>query len=280
MNHRLDHTLPYRGPGLDEIDSPAAVDAVVEALYGVPAAELLRPTVAHVTAQWLSPGGKRLTLAINDRTPRSAWDRFVLDLSRSAAGAVVTTGATLRAEPQLRHGLLSPPPVRDALTAWRKRWTSDEVPLFLVLTSGRGLDLGHPLFAGPTVVFTDFDGEAELRDEAKQRGIEIAAEEDSTPRAAVDWLRGKLRGEKTGRISIEAGPSTARQLYEPPVAVDELLLSTYLGKDLAEEVRGPELLPPGGLERALPTTSAPVLITEPSGPWLFQRRASQRRISR
>lgn len=260
---------PYRGPSLEEVASPDAVDRVIEALYGVAGAELRRPVVAHVTAQWLAPDGERRTLAINEHTPRSAWDRFVLDLSRAAAGAVVTTGATLRAEPELRHGLASAPPVRAALEAWRRRSGLEDLPLFVVLTSGRDLDLEHPLFDGPTAIFTGREGQARLGAGAAARGVEIMSVAEPTPRAAIEWLRDK----EVGRISIEAGPSTARRLYEPPVVVDELLLSTFLGDELPELARGPVLLLPGGLEEALPATSPPRVIDEPSGPWAFQRRS-------
>jgi hypothetical protein len=43
-------------------------------------------------------------------------------------------------------------------------------------------------------------------------------------------------------VSIEAGPSTVRALYESPMAVKELLLSVYLEASLDERARGAPLV--------------------------------------
>ena len=53
------------------------------------------------------PDGEMVVLEINQSTPRSAHDRFALDLARARADVIVTTGAILRAEPRLAYELAS-----------------------------------------------------------------------------------------------------------------------------------------------------------------------------
>lgn len=263
---------PCQGPSLEEVTSPKAVDAVIEALYpkGLPSPRDGETRVSHVTACWISgeAGFEELhALAINQHTPKSPWDAFVLSLSRARAGAILTTGANLRAEPQLNHRALVGQPAAGALEAWRRREGFHEPPLSVVLTSGRDLDVGHPLFAGPAAIFTGSDGAQRVGKAAKARGVEVVTVNEPGPRAAVHWLQESGRGP----ISIEAGPSTAGELYRDSSLVDEVMLSLFHGRTVPEPARGKTLMTLEELAEALPLASTPRWVDEASGRWSFRR---------
>ena len=209
------------------------------------------PSVVHVTA--LHQPGLR-TIRIGDESPKSEHDFFALNWCRARADAIIVTAKILRDEPALSYELAGP--AAPALTKWRNR----PPPILLVLTSGRQpIDLRHPALTGAArpIVFTRqgaFPGAP----------IEVVRNSEPGLRSAIQWL--KSRGAKT--ISIEAGPSTSRTLYEPPVDVDELLLSIFCG-DLAESLRGPAAFELHQLNEALPVQSTPYEVEERSGTWRF-----------
>jgi hypothetical protein len=263
---------PYQGPSLEEVTSPQAIDAVIEALFpeGLPSPRGATNRVSHVTACFLSSddGQDELrTLAINQHTPKSPWDAFVLSLCRARAGAILTTGANLREEPELTHLPLVSEPAASALVAWRNREGMGQPPLSVVLTSGRDLDWDHPLFGGETVIFTGREGEERLGEAAKERGVELVAVAEPAPRGVVRWLRESGRGP----VSIEAGPSTSRELYRDPSLVDELVLSLFHGEEVPEPARGKALMLVTEMQKALPLASSPRWVDEASGRWSFRR---------
>jgi hypothetical protein len=133
------------------------------------------------------------------------------------------------------------------------------------LSSGRGLDPAHPAFHGwaRPVVFTSREGQARLQDS----GLDVVATDAPSARAAIAWLR----GEGARCVSIEAGPSTSRPLYDEPPVVDELLLSLFLGDAPPDPVIGEELLPLSRVQELFADAAAPVDVDEPSGRWRFQR---------
>jgi len=253
-----------------ECSSAADVDAVVERLYG-PVDLAVGEGVLHVTALWDPPGrdGPLVTLRINEHTPRSDHDFSVLNLARARADAIVCSGRMLRMEPRTRYDLQGPGSSPRALGAWRReRAGRREPPLLVVLTSGRGFDPGHVALAGEPrpVVYAPREATGEL--EAKTQGtrIEVVGAEDPSLRGVVAWLR-RTRGARL--VSMEAGPTTSARLYEPPVAVDELMLSRYREAELDERVVGPELLSMHELETRVGAGTAPVDVGEPSGRWTF-----------
>ena len=87
-------------------------------------------------------------------------------------------------------------------------------------------------------------------------------------RLALDHLR-RLGAR---RITIEAGPSTARELYDDAARVDELWLATYAGKGPPPAAIGEPFVPDERLAAVLPEASTPCQRDEPSGPWRFERR--------
>jgi riboflavin biosynthesis pyrimidine reductase len=140
------------------------------------------------------------------------------------------------------------------------------------LSSGRGLDPAHPAFHGPTrpLLFVPAEAAAELRERFARTEVHVASVPQPSARLALDHLR--RLGAK--RITIEAGPTTARKLYDEPARVDELWLATYAGAAPPSDAIGEPFLEDARLAATLPDASAQSTRVEPSGPWHFQRRAA------
>ncbi|MCG8461476.1 MAG: dihydrofolate reductase family protein [Holophagales bacterium] len=245
-----------------------AVEALAVEMYG---RAPISTGVVHVTSAWRKDPETHLTLRIVPQTPRSNHDTFALHLARARADAIVTTGRILRQEKDLTHTLGPPGPLARALAEWRRhRLGKSQPPVSLVLTESGDIDLEHPLFAGPgrVMVFTGKRGQWRLESRAADAGVELVAVEDPDPRSAVELLRREL-GAAT--ISIEAGPTVARVFYEPPLVVDEVMLSLFSGESVASSVRGIRQPPPEMLRRLFPRRSEPFEVLTPDGPWTFLR---------
>ncbi len=209
--------------------------------------------------------GELAVIRIGPRAPGSPTDRFVLQLARARADAIVVTGKILRAEPGLRYDL--PPD----LLAWRRdRARRVQRPDLLVLTRGHDLDVAHPALHGwaRPIAFTTEDAAPRLAQSMRAVGCA-----DPSLRAAVAWAL--AAGART--VSVEAGPSSSAPLYEAPVRVDELMLSEFLGA-LPPEVRGGALIRRDDLEAKLRLIAAPRTIEEGSGVWRFSRWTREQRI--
>lgn len=253
----------------EEVRSPADVTTLGRELLGDDPARAGR--VLHVAAVWRDAGGVARVLRIGPHAPRSDHDRFLLALARARAEAIVTTGRILREEPALTHGLLGPPEVRAALAAWRReRLVLGPATWLLVLSSGRDLDPAHPAFAGPTrpLLFVPADAAAGLRERFARTEVRVA----SVPKPDVRLALAHLRRLGAKRITLEAGPTTARELYAEPAGVDELWLATYGGPPPARAGIGEPFVEDARLTAVLPERSAPCERVESSGPWRFERR--------
>lgn len=223
-------------PMSDRLEDRCA--ARIRELYGD---DLLTPSgVLHVTSAWSDSGGRLFTLRIGPNSPASATDFFALELARARVDAIVTTGQILRDEPGLTNELTDP-----ELASWRReRLGKKGPPVTVVLSRRTDLPRSHPLFATSEVV-------------VRNAGL----------RESLAWLCDE-RGFTS--VAIEAGPSTSRAVYDPPVAVDELLLSIYRAPELPEGVRGGELLGLPALGRLFPERSE-CTREEESGMWSFLR---------
>jgi riboflavin biosynthesis pyrimidine reductase len=234
-------------------------------LYGADPASAVG--VLHVVATWRAPDTTLRVIRIGPGSPASETDGFVLRTARMRADALLTTGKILRDEPDVRHAEDDP-----ALLAWRReRIGRTGAPRSVVLSSGHGLDLAHPLLrsAHQPLVVTSTEGAAALESAASaaETRVQIAAREAPGIRDAIALLR--ELGCRT--ILIEAGPTTAAALYDEPVLVDELLLSVYEAPALADALVGPAFIAAQRLEEAFARRSEPTRIEEPSGPWSFSR---------
>jgi riboflavin biosynthesis pyrimidine reductase len=244
------------------------IEARLRALYGELPGEV---GVLHVAAVWQRPDGERRVLRIREAMPRCDTDAFALSLARARADAIVTTGRILRLEPALTHELLGPPQLQADLREWRRlRLGRSEPAQSAVLTSGRELDLDHPVLraAARPLVLTGRSAAAQLASAAARRGIGLVALEPLDLRTGLAALR--ARGGRC--ISIEAGPETALPLYDAPLAVDELMLSVYEAAELPAEVVGPAFLGAARLAELLPRASRAQRV----GPWSFERRTRAR----
>ena len=235
-------------------------------------------TVVHPTSVWRDERGACRVIRITKDSPVSSTDAIVLGAVRARANAIVTTGASLRAEPRLTHALAGRRRPGAALEAWRRtRCGLDGPPLSCVLTRSGRLPLTHRLFAeAPHVlVYTTPQGASRLETELRGRGlahVELVADEDASCRALVARLAARFT---RGAVSIEAGPTAARSLYDDPPVVDELFLSEFLEPELPRALRGPVLFEqgePAGFE----TPRAARTRDEESGRWSFERRIRPR----
>jgi riboflavin biosynthesis pyrimidine reductase len=253
----------------EDVRTPADVAALGRELLGDDPARAGR--VLHVASVWRGAGGVARVLRIGPKTPKSRHDAFLLALARARAEAIVTTGRILREEPALTHGPLGPPPLRAALAAWRReRLVLALDPWLLVLSSGRALDPAHPAFHAPLrpLLFVPAAAATGLRERFAETDVRVASVPAPDVRLALDHLR-RLGAR---RVTLEAGPSTTRALYEEPVRVDELWLASYEGERPADEVIGEPFVDDARLAAALPDASHPVTRDEPSGRWRFSRR--------
>ncbi len=257
----------------EDVDTAEDVTAVLRTMYG---SDLSGASgVMHVAAVLRTAGRGFVTLRINSETPKSSHDHFVLNLARARADAIVTSGRILRQEPELTHEISGPAGTGVALASWRREVARKSAPpASLVLTSGRHLDLDHPIFhgAGPSVVFTTRKAAASLREREVKPGIRIVGRNEVGPREAVEFLR-KECGAET--VSIELGPSSARALYYRPSLVDELLLSIFNAPTIPESVVGPPFIDATTLDRVLANRSSPFSGGETTGrgEWTFVRYA-------
>ena len=253
----------------EDVRTPADVTALGRELLGDDPARAGR--VLHVASVWRDAGGVARVLRIGPRAPKSRHDTFLLALARARAEAIVTTGRILREEPALTHGLRGPPELRAALAAWRReRLVLAHDPWLLVLSSGRELDPMHPAFHAPLrpVLFVPSAAAAGLR----ERFADTDARVVSVPAPNVRFALDHLHRLGARRITIEAGPTTARELYAEPSRMDELWLATFAGAAPLPDAIGEPFPEDARLAAVLPDASMPCVRDEPSGAWRFERR--------
>lgn len=229
--------------------------------------------VIHVAAVGREPDGELVVLKINQATPRSAHDRFALDLARARADVIVTTGAILRSEPSLRYELASDR--ADALHTWRMDQLGRPTPpLVVVLTGREDIDLDHPTLHGwaQPWIFTNVDCARALHGRLP-RHVGLAGVPSPDLQTLVDWARRRFDART---ITIEAGPTTTRPLYqlpregEGPGLVDELMLSVFEGT-IPSAARGQPFVSEHTLERYFDRRHEGEVVQEESGPWRFIR---------
>jgi len=230
---------------LVELTDATSVDHAAAALFGGPFEE--RPRVSQSFAVWEpSEGAPLATILINEHSPESSLDFLSLHIARARADAIVITGKILREEPKLTFDLRADSRWGDALVAWRKeRWGIPDPPWLLILTRRGDIDFDHPVFHGwprPLIFTSDRTATRKLA----AAPCPVVSDEAPDIRRAVRHLE-VARDCKC--ISIEAGPSTAFDLYESPMMVDELLLSVISAPPLDPRARGESLQTLSGMRR-------------------------------
>jgi riboflavin biosynthesis pyrimidine reductase len=239
--------------------------------------------VIHVTAVWEDPDRELRALRICDRTPPSATDAFLLGVARARSDVIVTTGASLRAEPGLQHSLDGLRRPGAALSAWRReRMGRRDPPCSCILTASGQIDLRHRLFRDSphTTVYTRPSAVDRLERKIAEAGLEnvdLVADENSSLARAVAHLKDNCGFET---VDIEAGPSAASTLYYRADGtgsngdsgiVDELMLSQFEAGTPHAEVRGPALFNTNRLNESFSRSSQPYIGKEESGRWSFRR---------
>jgi len=207
------------------VRSATDVRALVEKFFG--RGVTIPRGVVHVVAVVALPN--RLGVyQLNGASPSSPHDAFVLGFVRASVGAIVTTGKVLRAEPALRHELPGDGETIEALRDWRRSVVGmRERARSVILTSGHDIDLSHPLFGDRqfVTIITRDDAPGRFVRLARDLGIEVIQRDQTDIRQVVAILESEY---ELASISIEAGPSTAKLLYQPMV-VNELFLSVFEG---------------------------------------------------
>ena len=206
-------------------------------------------------------GSALRVIRIGEASPKSARDFFSLEYARARADAIVLSGSVVRDEPTLVYDLWEP-----ALHALRGE---REPPLLVILTQSGELPAEHPIWqswARP-LVYTGLDVALTLPPR-----VEIVRHHAPTPRTVLDYLR-KERGART--LSLEAGPSVVKPLYDPPCRIDELTLSIFEGA-LDPDARGGRFLDEDQLHERMELVHESVFVEE-SGPWRFRRYLSRLR---
>lgn len=241
-----------------------SADSVAQRIRDLWDADLAGPVgVLHVAAIGRDPCGRNRVLRIGPDTPQSEADSFALAVARARADAIVTTGGILRAEPDVSH---DPGP---ELLAWRRDVRGKHsLPAVVVLTRGTGLPLEHPVFQRSHVlVATSPEAARDLRGDLSSRSVEVIGLRDLSPRGLVEAL--VRRGFHD--VCMEAGPSTTAVLYEPPRAVDELLLSVYEQASLSGDGIAGDFASDAALEDVFGPPTSDAVRTEASGRWRFRR---------
>ena len=249
--------------GMDPGQQLSEVQRLVQLLHG----DGVRPLsgVLHCVSSLRAADGRLHVIKINEHAPRSATDFFVLNLARASADAIVTSAQVVRAEPQLSHELQGP--LAQGLLRYRREVLGKlEPPTSAILTRSAQLPAAHRVFRDrmQTLVLTEPEQAPALAQQLQAAGAQVLGVPALDLRVAVALLL--QRGARS--VLVEAGPSLASQLYDPPACVQHLWLSRYDG---ALDVRA--------LGGALPAESLLLsgmrcvsehVVQEPSGPWRFQ----------
>jgi len=212
-------------------------------------------------------------IRIGEHAPRSDTDFFVLNFWRAHCDAILTTAQVARAEPSLSHALQGP--LAQGLEAYRERVLGKSKPPLCALLSASGeISPAHPMFrdALDYLILTTPAVAPQLRaafaaqgtQGAKRENVEVLTRHAWDVRSALSLLG--ARGART--LQVEAGPSTAAQLYAAPCCVDHLMLSRFAGS-LPPQALGPALPEDARLFRDLQLEST-TACQEPSGRWHFQ----------
>lgn len=199
--------------------------AELRALYG--SEQLCTRGVVHVAHVARAMGDLLHPIRIEAGAPHSATDFFVLNLCRARADAILTSSENLRREPQLTMALQGP--WAAALARYRRDVLGKtQAPVCALLTRSGDLPLDHALWNDGTrkYVLTTPTRAGALQHALGSRA-QVVAIADLDARSACQTLQ--ARG--AALISVEAGPSVASALYEPPSRVNELLLTEWVTYD-------------------------------------------------
>ena len=233
--------------------------------------------VLHVAAIEAASGR---VLIPGPAAPASAIDRFILGLARARSTAIVTTGAILRSEPDLRHDFGATPAEDQALREWRQSELElREEPRLIVLSASGEFPLDHPAIVAATAgtILTTEAGARRLPRRVARLEVSVGPADEAPIAGAIGVARAGASGDCT--VAIEAGPHATAPLYATPAddrrasrqeRCDELLLSRFEGS-VDPRALGPAFFDDATIDRVLASRVASIRIEDESGSWRFER---------
>lgn len=225
----------------------------------------------------------RAFIRIGPEAPHSPTDRFVLGFARARADAIVTTGAILRAEPDLVHRYADDPATEGAFRAWRESVLGNPRPPALVVLSQSGeFPVDHPALRAATsgFVWTSKAGRARLGPSIARLSVDCVDDAASSRTAniaiALATARSRLLAET---ICFEGGPHASADLDwtrgQSALRVDELLLSQFTGP-LPQAALGEPFVSEAAMPAHFPPLQTRTRRDEVSGAWVFERYRNSR----
>ena len=226
------------------------VESELSSLYG--SEPLITRGTVHVVHVARGPNGVLHALRVGSlNAPHSPTDFFVLNVCRARADVLLTSAENLRREPTLQHQLQGP--WAEALGRYRSHTLGKAgPPVCAILTRSGELPEQHPFWGDGTskLLLCPSEKQHELALRFQSPLARPGARFDQ--RAQVIGLPALdarsacsfLHAHGYPLVSVEAGPSTARALYDAPAQVDELLLTHWQDAPVSAELAGP--LPPDG----------------------------------
>ncbi|GAB5373275.1 hypothetical protein AAMO2058_001736700 [Amorphochlora amoebiformis] len=176
--------------------------AVIRRLFGASGySRLVRQEngVIH-TMSAVNRKGLFFPIKIDENSPKSSIDFFVLNLCRSMADYVITTGEILRTEPEVTTRIQGE--YQKELSEWRRTVrTRDREAIPIVLSRSQNLDYNHALFkkCPETLVYN----------------------------GCLNDLIPSLAFKHPCLITVEAGPSASSAIYRGKSCPDLLFISEY-----------------------------------------------------
>jgi riboflavin biosynthesis pyrimidine reductase len=212
--------LLYEEPGLAEFGLPEELLRLYGGGLGLEGPCLVANFVETIDGVVAIPDVPKSNALVSDS---SEADRLVMGLLRARADAILIGSGTLAGSPRgTWRAERVYPAGADAFAELRRMHSLAPQPVVAVVTTGRTLDLGHPLLAEGALLLTTSAGESRLRG-ALPEATEVVAVNDGERvdlRLALELLR--RRGHEV--ILSEAGPTTFAELVAAGL-VDDLFLT-------------------------------------------------------
>ncbi|HAC79556.1 MAG TPA: hypothetical protein DCG06_04615 [Deltaproteobacteria bacterium] len=217
----------------------------------------------HVMAVASRINGSLGAMRITPQTPTSGTDQFSLEIARARADIILTSGAILRSEPDLQHGI-SPP-----ATVWRQEVLGKtDPPEIIFISRGQAIPFDHPALQQPgATLATGSATTPQFMREVHRLGIRHRKLPGDSPKALVD----QLLSAKMRTITLECGPSTAAEFYQDSIRVDELMLSWCHGFELPDSLNAGAVESPAGLRRHFGSPRSEYAADDFGHRWSFSR---------
>jgi len=249
--------------------TPGEIDQRLRGLYGE--VDWAAATgIVQVAAIWARD---RRVIVPGEQAPASQTDRFTLAAARARADAILTSGAVLRAEPELRHEPAENDLENHAFLEWRStRLARTDPPILIVLSASGEIPIEHPALRGASAGFVWTTAAGALRLGARVGSLEVVLGDPDLD-GVVGAIRAARRDSGIETLLIEAGPRASAPLYQQQLAgerCDELLLSRFEG-ELAPKAIGPRFVSAAAIESCFAVPPTEARIVESSGVWHFYR---------